>query len=130
MSSEKPSFLVLGIPVKTVLKKALILVIVGILLGWAYAWASPHVFPRETDAGFGYGVAHGALMPMALPSLLLGKNVEIYATKNLGRFYKIGYIVGINLCGLIFFGSAFARPRRKKPASAACPAKDQNSQFR
>ena len=57
----------------------------------------------------------GALMPLALPSLLLGQNVEIYATLNSGRPYKLGYITGINLCGLLFFGSIFWRPRRKQP---------------
>ena len=32
------------------------------------------------------------------------------APNNTGRFYKMGYICGINFCGLIFFGLAFARP--------------------
>jgi hypothetical protein len=55
---------------------------------------------------------HGALMPIALPTLVMGKDVTIYANHNSGRGYKIGYICGINLCGLIFFGLAFWRPRR------------------
>ena len=102
-----------GIPLKTLLRKAVILVVVGVIFGWVYAWASPWVFPRERPAGFGHGVAHGALMPMALPSLLIGKDVEIYAPNNSGRLYKIGYIAGINICGLVFFGSAFWRPAKK-----------------
>jgi hypothetical protein len=106
-----------GIQLKPVLKKIVTLVVLGILFGWVYAWASPHVFPRDVNAGLGYGVAHGALMPMALPSLLLGKNVEIYAANNVGRLYKIGYIAGINLCGLVFFGSAFWRPAKKQAAT-------------
>jgi hypothetical protein len=52
-------------------------------------------------------------MPIALPSLVLGKDVPIYATVNSGRFYKIGYIVGINVCGLAFFGPLFWRPARR-----------------
>jgi hypothetical protein len=96
------------------LKKAAILVVVGVIFGWVYASASPCVFPREAKAGIGYGIAHGALMPMALPSLALGKDVEIYATNNTGRPYKIGYIIGINLCGLVFFGSAFWRPTKNQ----------------
>jgi hypothetical protein len=60
------------------------------------------------------GILHGALMPVALPSLLLGKDVPIYASASTGRIYKLGYIAGINLCGLIFFGFAFHRP---SPAS-------------
>jgi hypothetical protein len=56
---------------------------------------------------------HGAIMPMALPSLLMGKDVTIYSETNTGRTYKIGYIVGINLCGVVVFGSAFLRPKRR-----------------
>jgi len=81
-------------------------------LGWLYAWASPRVHPPNTRVGLLYGVAHGALMPMALPSLLMGKDVSIYSDDNTGRTYKIGYIAGINLCGLIVFGSAFWRSSR------------------
>jgi hypothetical protein len=95
------------------LKKAATLVIVGVIFGWIYAWAAPRVFPQQVKVGFGYGLAHGALMPMALPSLVMGKDVEIFATNNSGRLYKIGYIAGINLCGLVFFGSAFWRPAKK-----------------
>jgi Mg/Co/Ni transporter MgtE len=99
------------------LKKSLItavrLVVIGVLLGWLYAWASPKVYPNEGKLGFGYGCVHGALMPMALPSLVMGHDVEIFAANNSGRGYKLGYIVGINVCGLVFFGSAFWTPRRK-----------------
>ena len=63
-------------------------------------------------AGFRLGILHGALMPVALPSLLLGKDVPIYAERNEGRTYKLGYIAGINACGLVFFGLAFWRPAR------------------
>ncbi|MBU6399771.1 MAG: hypothetical protein KGS61_05585 [Verrucomicrobia bacterium] len=85
---------------------------VALFLGWFYGWASPWCYPRQGRAGFGYGLLHGALMPMALPSLVMGRDVEIYAPTNSGRSYKLGYIVGINCCGLIFFGSAFWRPHR------------------
>lgn len=64
--------------------------------------------------GFGYGMLHGALMPLALPSLLMGQNVEIFATENSGRIYKIGYICGINVCGLTFFGPLFWRPKSRE----------------
>jgi hypothetical protein len=72
------------------------LVLVGVLMGWLYAWAAPVVYPKETVPGFWFGAAHGALMPMALPSLLMGKEVPIYAIENRGNIYKIGYIAGIN----------------------------------
>jgi hypothetical protein len=104
------------IPLKTLLKKAASLIIVGVIVGWIYGWASPHMFPRNKEMGFWFGVAHGALMPIALPSLLMGQDVEIFATPNSGRGYKIGYIGGINLCGLLFFGTAFWKPTKKPTA--------------
>ena len=45
------------------------------------------------------GVLHGALMPLAWPNLLLGRDVTIYATDNTGRLYKLGYTLGVNGCG-------------------------------
>lgn len=84
---------------------------VGVLLGVAYAWAGPRLYPTGPIYGFGWGVAHGACMPLALPALVLGRDVPIYAEPNTGRSYKLGYIAGINLCGLVFFGGVFWRPR-------------------
>jgi len=93
------------------LRKALTLAIVTVVFGWFYGWASPWAFPKNHPADFKYGVLHGALMPLSLPTLLLGKDVPIYAADNSGRSYKIGYICGINACGLLFFGAAFRRPK-------------------
>jgi hypothetical protein len=63
-------------------------------------------------AGFSRGVLHGVLMPMALPNLLIGHDVTIYAASNTGRSYKLGYTAGVNACGLIFFGFFFWRVNR------------------
>lgn len=95
------------------LRRALKCVVVGLLFGWIYGLLAPSAYPRDTRAGFGYGMLHGALMPMALPTLAMGKDVNIYASDNSGRLYKLGYIVGINLCGLAFFGSVFWRPPQR-----------------
>lgn len=94
------------------LKKIAAFLIVSALIGWFYGWSFTRAFPKNTTFGFGYGMLHGALMPLALPSLLLGQDVEIFASDNSGRPYKIGYICGINLCGLSFFGPLFWRPRQ------------------
>jgi hypothetical protein len=94
--------------------KAARLLVVGLIFGWAYQWAAPLVYRPESQPGFWLGSAHGALMPIALPSLLLGQDVPIYAEKNQGRIYKLGYIAGINVCGFIFFGLAFWQPRRER----------------
>ena len=70
---------------------------------------------RETGpAGFAKGMVHGALMPCALPNLLIGNDVTIYAAENTGRTYKLGYTVGVNSCGAIFFGIFFWRVSRWK----------------
>ena len=91
-------------------------VLVGVLLGWIYSWGAPLIYRDKSTPGFWLGCAHGALMPMALPSLLLQKDVPIYATVNAGRIYKIGYIAGINGCGFVVFGLSFWKPsRRAKP---------------
>ena len=99
------------------LRKVVTLAVVTLVFGWFYGWASPWAFPKDGESGFMRGVLHGALMPLALPSLVIGKDVRIYADQNSGRTYKIGYICGINACGLAFFGSLFWRPRRAPPAT-------------
>src|ERR1051326_8725271 len=55
-------------------------------------------------------------MPMAMPSLLVGRDVMIYAENNTGRTYKLGYTAAVNACGAIFFGYAFWRWKRLKEA--------------
>jgi hypothetical protein len=92
------------------------LVTLGLALGGVYDWAAPRYYGPDRMAGFHTGVIQGALMPAALPSLLLGKDYPIYATRNEGRAYNIGYILGINACGTVFFGLAFRRSRTQMPA--------------
>jgi len=94
------------------IRKIATFLVASALVGWFYGWSSPRAFPKNKTFGFGFGMLHGALMPLALPSLLLGENVQIFAADNSGRLYKIGYICGVNACGLGFFGPLFWRPRR------------------
>ena len=63
----------------------------------------------NAPAGFARGMLQGALMPGALPNLLVGNDVPIYAANNTGLTYKLGYTFGVNACGLIFFGLFFWR---------------------
>lgn len=97
------------------IRKIAIFLIASVLVGWFYGWSSPRAFPKNKTYGFGYGMLHGALMPLALPSLLLGEDVQLFSMNNSGRFYKIGYICGVNACGLGFFGPLFWRPKRGAP---------------
>jgi hypothetical protein len=94
------------------------LVLLGLILGFAQGWMASRYYGPGRVAGFHLGVIEGAAMPAALPALLLGKDVPIYASNNQGRPYKIGYILGINLCGTLFFGFAFWQ---RKPARGKCP---------
>ena len=98
---------------RPVLVQLIRFVAVGVLLGWLYAWAAPVIYRDKSTPGFWLGCAHGALMPMALPSLLMNKDVPIYAAVNAGRIYKIGYIAGINGCGFVVFGLSFWKPQRR-----------------
>lgn len=67
---------------------------------------------QPPPAGFGRGVLQGILMPMALPNLLVGRDVTIYSAHNTGVGYKLGYTAGVNACGAVFFGWLFWRLRR------------------
>ena len=90
------------------------LIVAGIVFGWGYTWAEPRYYKTEQPAGFWLGALHGALMPTALPCLLMGRDVPIFTANNTGRPYKIGYIAGINFCGLVFFGLSFYRPKQPR----------------
>lgn len=67
---------------------------------------------RPQPAGFARGLLHGAAMPLAWPGLLMGHDAVIYAEKNTGRAYKLGYTTGVNLCGALFFGVMYRRVAR------------------
>jgi hypothetical protein len=111
--------------VRKLAAKIAALVLAGLVFGYAYDWAAPRFYGPEQATSFRLGVLHGALMPVALPSLLMGNDVPIYATSATGRIYKLGYIAGINLCGLLFFGLAFRQPKRAQSQPAAVPPPSQ-----
>ena len=90
------------------------LVVLGVLFGWGYDWAAPRFYGLDRTPTFRLGVLHGALMPVALPVLFVGKDVPIYLPSPPTRIYKLGYIVGVNLCGLMFFGVAFRTARQPR----------------
>jgi hypothetical protein len=90
------------------------LIAATIVLGWLFAWAQSNSYQADKTAGFWMGLVHGAVMPAALPCLIAGKDVPIFAPNNTGRGYKLGYVFGINCSGIVFFGLSF-RPNRPKP---------------
>lgn len=89
-------------------------VVMAFLMGAAMDWSARRTRP-DMPAGFWWGFAHGALMPATMPTLLTGKDVAIYAPHNTGVNYKLGYTMGVNGCGALFFGMAFWRPKPKPP---------------
>lgn len=89
-------------------------VIATVTYGWAWFVnrSVSSAEARRDPASFGRGMLHGALMPGAMPMLLLGKDVVIYASNNDGRLYKLGYTFGVNACGAVFFGGFYWRLNR------------------
>jgi hypothetical protein len=97
-----------------VLKRFAMLVLLAFAIGWTLNRIEVAFERQNQRAGFFRGVVQGALMPMALPNLVVGQDVAIYAANNSGRSYKLGYTMGVNVCGLIFFGIFFWRVRRMR----------------
>lgn len=97
-----------------VLCRLALLVALGFAIGWCLNRAEAALERRHEPAGFVRGVVQGALMPITMPNLIFGHDVAIYAANNTGRTYKMGYTLGVNTCGLIFFGFFFWRVRRMK----------------
>ena len=96
------------------LLRVALLVALGFAIGWTLNRTEAALERRHEPAGFLRGVVQGALMPITMPNLVFGHDVAIYAEHNTGRPYKIGYTLGVNGCGLIFFGFFFWRVRRLK----------------
>jgi hypothetical protein len=95
------------------------LLLAGVIIGSILHFVAGRVHGSAGPAGFQAGVLHGALMPLALPNLLIGDDVTIYATENSGRLYKLGYTAGVNGCGLLFFGIFFWRLSRLRAGSTS-----------
>ena len=84
----------------------------ALLLGFIIHRVSIALDRSPRPAGFLRGVLQGMLMPASLPNLLVGNDVIIYAQNNTGRTYKLGYTVGVNVCGAFFFGTFLRRLNR------------------
>lgn len=113
--------------------RLLLLVLLVIGFGFLLREGGTRLGRRAAPAGLGQGLLQGALMPCALPTLALGYDVNIYAANNNGVPYKLGYALGVNLCGAVFFGSVFWRWRRWRRRAASpgvtppCPSGRVNS---
>ena len=99
---------------RVIIIKVVAATVFTIILGFAQGWAATRTYQPAQPAGFRMGLAHGMLMPAAFPGLVMGHDLPIYAANNQGRVYNLGYILGINTCGAIFFGICFWQPRRRQ----------------
>ena len=95
-----------------VLRRIFSFLLLAVCVGIFFRQASISLAKSTGPAGFGRGMLQGAMMPGALPNLLVGNDVVIYAANNTGRTYKLGYTCGVNACGAIFFGWFFWRVSR------------------
>jgi hypothetical protein len=64
----------------------------------------------ETIPGFWRGVWHGFIAPAMFFVSLVSSEVRIYAFPNAGRWYDLGFLLGIGG----FTGGLFARPRPRR----------------
>lgn len=97
-----------------IILKSVVMVIFVAILADLQGWAAKNSYKADERADFKTGILHGALMPAAFPALLAGHDLPIYASNNSGRNYKIGYILGLNTCGALFFAIAYWHPRGLK----------------
>jgi hypothetical protein len=89
------------------------ILLLAFVIGWTLNRVAQQLDRNNRPAGFVRGLVQGALMPASMPNLLIGQDVAIYAEKNNnGVFYKLGYTMGVNACGAIFFGMFYWRLKR------------------
>lgn len=89
--------------------RVLVFLFMAALIGGILNRVSTSLERSAHPAGFTRGMLQGALMPMSLPNLLVGRDVTIYSPNNTGISYKLGYTTGVNACGALFFGLVFWR---------------------
>ena len=99
-------------PWRRMLSRLLFYLLLATAIGWTLNRIGKSMQRSPHPAGFSRGIIQGALMPMAMPNLLVGSDVAIYSQNNTGVTYKLGYTVGVNACGALFFGFFFWRVRR------------------
>jgi hypothetical protein len=99
----------IGLKVWNIIRRIGAFLVLATLIGTALNYVSASLERSSNPAGFTRGIIQGALMPMSLPNLLVGRDVTIYSQNNTGVTYKIGYTTGVNGCGALFFGMVFWR---------------------
>lgn len=70
----------------------------------------PLMATGEKVPGFWRGVWHGFIAPAMFFASLVSHDVRIYAFPNVGRWYDLGFLLGIGG----FTGGLFSRPRPRR----------------
>jgi len=102
-------------PFLRALSRVAIFLVLAFCIGAVLNRVAASLEKSATPAGFERGMLQGALMPMALPNLLVGRDITIYSQNNVGVRYKLGYTAGVNACGAVFFGFVYYRVSRWRP---------------
>jgi hypothetical protein len=96
----------------SILVRVASIVLLAFTIGWTLNRLAIRLERSHRPAGFARGLLQGAMMPAAMPNLLIGHDVAIYSANNNGVFYKLGYTMGVNGCGAVFFGFFYWRLNR------------------
>ncbi len=94
------------------LTRLVCILLLAFVIGWILNQTAQQLDRGNRPAGFVRGLVQGALMPASMPNLAIGHDVVIYAVNNTGVFYKLGYTMGVNVCGALFFGLFYWRLKR------------------
>jgi hypothetical protein len=92
--------------------RIVLVLLVAVAIGMVLNRVAASLERNGRPAGFSRGMLQGALMPMSMPNLLVGRDITIYSLNNTGINYKLGYTLGVNGCGAFFFGFMFWRLHR------------------
>lgn len=96
-------------PQRTVLRQALVVVVVALLLAACTAGANPEVGMADVDgdvAGFWRGLWQGFIAPFTFVVSLFSDSVNVYDVHNNGNWYDFGFVLG---AGILFGGSHASR---------------------
>ncbi|HKS36645.1 MAG TPA: hypothetical protein VJW76_05615 [Verrucomicrobiae bacterium] len=99
-------------PKRSLVVRVASIILLAFAIGWTLNRISLRLDRSQRQAGFARGLMQGAMMPAAMPNLIVGHDVAIYSANNNGVLYKLGYTMGVNACGALFFGAFYWRVNR------------------
>ena len=89
-----------------------------VLLAACAPGANTAVVPRPEGAGFWLGVWHGLVAPVTFVVSLFSDRVGMYAVRNVGHLYDLGFLIGLSIGFGVFAGPGrVARRRRREGAT-------------